>query len=75
MPYKKKFKLPGPTWNTFIKINFFADIRKNFIRNTSTDLRHFYKQKFLVTIKKKKKFLETMKKNSSQLYKKNSFKL
>ena len=54
MPYKKKFKLPGPTWNTFIKINFFADIRKNFIRNTSTDLGHFYKQKFLVTIKKKK---------------------
>ena len=22
MPYKKKFKLPGPTWDTFIKKNF-----------------------------------------------------
>ena len=40
MPYKKKFKLPGLTWDTFIKF-FFADIRK-----------HIYKKKFFAAIKK-----------------------
>ena len=68
MPYKKKFKLPGLTWDTFIKF-FFADIRK-----------HIYKKKIFRSNKKnfnllepfwdtfiKKKFLETIKKISSKL--------
>ena len=61
MPYKKKFKLPGPFWDTFIKKKIFGDI----FRNTWTGLGHIYKKNFLSNYKKK--FLETIKKFSSKL--------